>query len=141
MTFLILIDKYKWSTSANFQDLLEVWVVSQLIQQHCSGNRLLKLHFKCTEAKLIFLLLSFTIITQLMKTDFCSHRILCNAQFMMKRFHAELLMVSGDPKQKYLKTMRSPAGLDLLSDWTKPGFTEWNKQALHLKTIEFVNYS
>jgi len=49
-------------------------------------------------------------------------------------------MVSGDPKQKYLKTMRSPARLDLLSDWTKPGFTEWNKQALSLKTIEFGNY-
>lgn len=50
-------------------------------------------------------------------------------------------MVSGDPKQKYLKNMHSPAGLDVLSDWTKPGFTEWNKQALYLETTEFGNHS
>lgn len=49
-------------------------------------------------------------------------------------------MVSGDPKQKYLKTMHNPARLDLLSDWTKPGFTKRNKQAF-LKTIPFGNYS
>lgn len=50
-------------------------------------------------------------------------------------------MVSGDPKQKYLKTMHSPAGLDVLSDWTKPCFTPQNKQALYLQTIKFGNYS
>lgn len=90
------------------------------------GNQLLKLHLKCIKGKLIFLLLSFTIITQLMKSDFCSHRILCNAHFMMKRFHMELLAVFGDLKQKYLKTIHGPARQHLPSDWTKPGFTETN---------------
>lgn len=39
-------------------------------------------------------------------------------------------MVSGDPKQKYLKPMYSPGGLDVLCDGTKPRFTEQNKQGL-----------